>query len=61
MAAVRENFNEGRGVQICDKQQANIFSQGKCLRGEQKDCIKILSMKDSFAILSTGFFKSLIS
>ena len=56
MAAVRENFNERRGVQICDKKQASIFPQGKCLRGEQKDCIKILSMKDFFAILPTGFF-----
>ena len=56
MAAVRENFNERRGVQICDKQQANRFPQVKCLRGEQEDCIKILSMKDSFAILPTGFF-----
>ena len=34
--------------------------QVKCLRREQKDCIKIWSMKDSFAILSTVFFKSLI-
>ena len=32
----------------------------KCLRKEQKDCIKTWSMKDPFAILPTGFWKSLI-
>ena len=34
------------------------FVQVKCLREEQKDCIKIWSIKDSFAIRSTGFRKS---
>ena len=29
-------------------------------REEQKDCTKIWSMKDSFGILRTGFWKSLI-
>ena len=32
----------------------------KCLREEQKDCINIWSMKDSFAILPTSLLKSLI-
>ena len=41
--------------QICYKQQANRFPQEKYLREEQKDCIKIWSMKDSFAILPTVF------
>ena len=49
------------GVQICYKEQAEIFSQVKCLREEQKGCIKIWSMEDDFAILPTGFRKSLIN
>ena len=53
-------FNEWRGVQICYKQQTKRFSQVKCLREDQKDCIKIWSMKDSFAFLPTGFWKSSI-
>ena len=36
------------------------FSQVKCLREEQKDCIKIWSMKDDFEIFPISFWKSLI-
>ena len=57
--AVRDLFNEWRGVQICYKQPAKRFPQVKCHRKEQKNCIKIWSMEDDFAILPTGFWKSM--
>ena len=55
-------FNEWRSVQICDKQHAQWFPpiQVRCLREEQKNCIKLWSMEDVFAILPTGFGESLI-
>ena len=56
MAAVRDlSTSNAVFKQICYKQQANRFPQVKCLPEEQKDCIKIWSMKDSFAILPTVF------
>ena len=53
-------FSERRGIQICYKQQFKRFSQVKCLREEQKDCITIWSPKfahsRSFASSRRAFF-----
>ena len=49
MAAVRDlSTSNVVFKQICYKQQAKRFPQVKCLREEQKDCIR-----DSFAVLPT--------
>lgn len=54
-------FNRWHGVQICYKiNMLKNFPQVKCLREEQKDCTIIWPMEDVFAILFTGFWKSLI-
>ena len=53
-------FNEWLVVQICYEQQAKRFPQVKCLREEQTDYLNMCSMKDPFAILPTGSWKSLI-
>ena len=52
--AIRDLFNEWRGVQICYKQPAKRFPQVKYHREEQKNCIKIWSLEDDFA--STHWF-----
>ena len=61
IAAVRD-FSTSNAVfkSVINNNKLKRFPQVKCLRDEQKDCIKIRSMKDSFAILPTGFWKNLI-
>ena len=53
-----ETFKRVRSVQICYKQHAKRFPQVKSLREKQKDCIKVWSMEDDFAIFLAGFLKS---
>ena len=60
MAAVRYlSTNDAVFKSVINNTLKN-FPQVECLREEQKNCIKIQSIKDLFAVLPTGFGKSLL-
>ena len=45
---------------VINNNKAKRLPHVKCICEERKDCIKVWLMEDDFAILPTGFLKSLI-
>ena len=61
MAAVRDLSMSDMVLKSVINNTLKCFSQVECLREEEKDCIKIWSMADVFAILPTSYLSTLFT